>query len=383
MTLSRRERILAGVVAVLGVAVAGWFLLGIIGGPLDWRRTERDRLQNEVQKRMDAVTASKKAQDRMADWNRQSLPSDASKASLLYNNWLREVVGKAGFHDKKVMPNVTTAPGDWGQRLPFTVQGQATLEQVVQFLFDFYSAGHLHVIRHLEIKPVPQSKEFTVRVTIDALSLATADRKDKLNEKPSNRLALKTIDEYKKLIGTRNMMAAYRPKPPPMGPSDDEKKAPFDPSKWAFVTGIVTVDGKPIVWIKSRTTDKTFQLAQGDKFDLGPYHATIARINPRDVEILSEGKRLTIALGGNVRGEGEPKKPSAASEAKAEGGPPKSEGMAPKTEGGEPEPKGRGFRRNRKSVPEDGGPPPSAGPSPYVSGPAPGAAAPMATPAPK
>jgi hypothetical protein len=386
MSLSHREKVLARVVAVLGVVVVGWLVLGVVGGPLDSRRAERDRLDAEIKKRADTVTAAKKAQDRLADWNRQSLPSDASKAALLYQNWLQELVGKVGFHDKKVMPTVSTTPGDWGQRLPYTVQGQATLEQLVQFLFDFYRAGHLHIIRHLEVKPVPQSKEFTVRVTIDALSLSTADRKDKLTDKPSDRLALKSADEYRKLIGTRNMMAAYRPKPPPSsGPSDLEKQSSvFDPSKWAFVTGIVSVGGKPMVWIKSRTTDKSYQLQQGDKFDLGPFHATIARINPRDVEIVSDGKRVTIALGGNVRGDVEPKKPSEPSEAKGEGGPPKSESMKPKTEGGEPEPKGRGSKRDRfRPRPGDGGPMPPGGPSPYASGPGPDAPGPMAGPAPK
>jgi hypothetical protein len=311
MTLSHRERVLLGAVAVLGVAVAGWLLFGVFSGPLRTRRDELANLTGKLRQKQDEVLAAQKARDRLAQWNRQSLPSEVARAGSLYQNWLLELAGKAGFRNKKVEPGEARARGDSYTQLPFTVRGQATLDELVRFLFDFYSTGYLHQIRRITVKPTEKRKDLELVVLIEALSLPTADRKDQLSQEHSNRLALGSLDDYRKAIGARNILAPYQPPMPmpmPMPTKWEDKGPPFDPSKYAFVTAIVQVNGTPQVWVKARTTDEKFQLHQGDKLQIGPFRATIARINPRDVEIEIDGKRHTIPLGGSVR-EGE-KKPA-------------------------------------------------------------------------
>ena len=314
MTLSHRERILGGVVGALGVAAAGWLLFGAFSGPLDTRRDELASLTDKLGKKQEEVLAAKKAQDRLAQWNRQALPSDAARAGSLYQNWLLELAGKAGFRQKKVEPGEARARADSYTQLPFTVRGQATLDELVEFLFGFYSAGYLHQIRRITVKPSEKGKDLELVILIDALSLPTADRKDQLSKEKANRLALASLDDYRKAIGARNVLAPYQPPPP--SKKSDEKGPPFDPSKYAFVTAIVQVNGRPQVWVKARTTDEKFQLAQGEKLQIGPFQATIARINARDVEIEIDGKRHTIPLGGNVRGGEGSETASAESEAK-------------------------------------------------------------------
>jgi len=316
MTLSRRERVLAGVVAALGAVVAVWLLFGLFSGPLSTRRDELARLTDELGKKQDEVRAAEKARDRLAEWNRQALPSEVARAGSLYQNWLLELAGKAGIRQRKVEPGEARARGDSYTQLPFTVRGQATLDELVQFLFDFYSAGYMHQIRRITIKPAEKGKELELVILIEALSLPTADRKDRLSKEEAHRLALASLDDYRKAIGGRNVLAPYKPPPPAAAMKFEEKGPPFDPSKYAYVTAIVRVNGTPQVWVKARTTDEKFQLQQGQKLQIGPFQATIARINPRDVEIEIDGKRHTIPLGGNVRGDEESKSKSPDSEAK-------------------------------------------------------------------
>jgi hypothetical protein len=337
MTLSHRERVLAGVVGVLGVAVVAWLLFGVFSGPLETRRDELAGLTGELNAKQEEVLAAKKAQDQLAQWNRQALPWDVVRGGSLYQNWLLELAGKAGFRQYKVDPREARARGDSYTQLPFDVRGQATLDQLIQFLFKFYSAGHLHKIRTITVKPVEKGKELDLVIVIEALSLPKADRKDQLSKEESKRLALASVEDYRKAITGRNILGPYQPPRATKSKKDEEKGPPFDPSKYAFVTAIVQVGGRPQVWVKARTTDEKFQLQQGEKLTIGPFQATIARINARDVEIEIDGQRHTIPLGGNIRGGEASDTASAESEAK------------PAESGGEKGPEPSPERTERKS----------------------------------
>jgi hypothetical protein len=307
MTLSKREKVLAAVVAALGAGLVLWLGFGLFSGPLDSLHTQITAQEERLNSLQDQVLRAKKAQDRMAQWNRQALPSAVDRAGALYQSWLLELAGKAGFRQKKVEPGEVRNRGDSYHMLPFTVRGQASLEELITFLYEFYSANHLHQIRRLTVRPVEKSKDLDLVIAIEALSLPKADRTDQLSQGRGNRLARGSVEEYREAIGRRNVMSPYRP-PPVVMPSTpvmaEPKPEPFDPSKFAYVTGIVEVNGEPQVWVKARTTDEKFQLRQGDKFQMGPFSATIARIDLRNVEIEIDGKRHTVPLGSSVRGGG-------------------------------------------------------------------------------
>ncbi len=351
MTLSQREKLLASIVGVLVAGLALWLGFRLFSGPLVLVRAQVAAYQNKLDTLQDQVLRAKKAQDRVAQWNRQALPSDAARAGALYQSWLLELAGKANFRQKKVDPGEVRNQSSAYRVLPFTVRGQATLEELIRFLFDFYSAGHLHQIRRITIRPVEKSKDLDVVLAIEALSLPTADRKDQLSQEKGQRLKLRDLAEYRKAIAERNVLAPYRP-PPPVRPPEPPivanlpKPEPFDPSRFAYVTGIVEVNGEPQVWVKARTTDENFQLRQGDKFQLGPFSAVVARIDSRNVEIEVDGKRHTVPLGSNIRGVPvNSEKP----ESRGDGGNSPNPGMD-RREGGEREPTRPGERENGNSV---------------------------------
>lgn len=184
MVFKKREKILALVVAALLLVVVGRFLFTTWRGPLKALADRRDELVKEVDKKHERVARSRKAQARLAEWNRRSLPSDPVVARSLYQNWLLGLGKEAGFQGTKV--DVTGQGRQRGgvyRALRFTVQARATIEKLTDFLYQFYSADQLHLIRSLSIKPTADSGDLELTLVVEALSLPDAKPDPKVTVK--------------------------------------------------------------------------------------------------------------------------------------------------------------------------------------------------------
>ena len=100
--------------------------------------------------------------------------SDA--ASTAYQTWLRQVLEKVRFHNPTIVAVEGKSAKGVYRVFPFRVEATAGLEPVTRFLFEFYSAPHLHQVRRLSLQPLENSKDFKVSLTIEAVSLPTTDR---------------------------------------------------------------------------------------------------------------------------------------------------------------------------------------------------------------
>lgn len=308
MTLQKREKVLAGVVAVLLVVVAGRLGARVLYSPLAMRQAEVEALAQRIAERKSKVEAALPAQARLADYRRRALPSDPQAARSLYQNWLLELTDRVKLKGRKVESSDGRVVKGVYHNLPFTVRGEGSLEQLVHFLYEFYAAGHLHRIRRLSVKPQEKSSDLELTIVIEALSLPEADRRDKLTTLAGSRLAHQDLGAYRKSIVERNLFAPYRPPPvaqrsqPRITPKPAE---PMDPSKFAYVTAIVEVDGRPEVWVKARTKDENYQRREGQRLEIGSFKGVISRIADRHVEITVEGnpdgKPLVVALGEPLR----------------------------------------------------------------------------------
>jgi len=180
--------------------------------------------------------------------------------------------------------------------MAFTLHGRAGLAQLTEFLYKFYSAGHLHQIRQLDIKPVENSRELDLNMTVEAMSLVGADRKNTLSTESGRGLKLATLSDYRDPIVKRNLFAAYAPA---RGPSDRA----IDASQYAFITGFTEVDGVRQVWIKDRIADKTWRLNVGGEFQIGGVQGTVETIGPsHEVVVDFDGQRRRLHDGENLRG---------------------------------------------------------------------------------
>jgi hypothetical protein len=296
MTLKRREKILAGMVGALLVLVVGWFLF--FSGdarPLTRLRNERDRLAAEVEKKQTQVETAAADSQRLAEWQRRALPSDRANARSLYQNWLRRLTDEAGFRQAKISSSEAESRRNTFDRFSFTVQGRASLDGMTRFLYDFYSAGHLQQIRLLDAKPIDNSTDLDVNMTIEAMSLPGADRKDQLSKEPRHGPPLAKRSLYSGPIVGRNLFAPYA------APTRTRERPSLDLARFMFVTAILEVDGRRQVWLFDRTSGRTWKLSDGESFHVGALSGQVKSVGPTEVIVDLDGQVRRLGHGDNLR----------------------------------------------------------------------------------
>lgn len=341
MELKKREKILAMATGGAVALAALYWMLSSTGGSTNFSLAELRRQcevkHTELEKKQNLLRGQKANVDKLAAWEKTSLPTRPEAARSTYQRWLRDSAGKAKFRTTDIFSSEGQPRKGVYTIYPFRLEGRATLDQLTRFLHEFYTAPHLHQIRRLSLNPVDGGKEFDLAITIEAAALATADRADRLAEGRVARLALASADDYVRAIVRRRMegerfvdaaglFTPYAPPPPPVvarrdppPPRSDPPKPPppkppaFDHAKFAYVTAILQIDGRPQVWIDARTIGKQFKLNEGESFVVGETKGVVKRIGRHAVEIELDGKSHIVTAGAGLKDPGVVVAPSAGS----------------------------------------------------------------------
>ena len=292
MKLQRREKILAAAAVGLVLLSAAWFLL-FSGGSLSYRQLEVrcDQLETQVRKKEADVKAAKVAEKRLADWQRRALPSDTTDAPVLYQTWLRQLTDRLQFQQPTIQSTPVQSKPKTFTLWTFKVRGRTSLSKLVEFLYEFYSAGHLHQIRLIDVKTIPNSTDLDVNIDVEAMSLPGADRKGELTKERSKSFGLAKLSDYSKRIEQRNLFGPFRP-----------AGAPPDAAQTTFVTGIVAVEGRGEVWLVDRTTGKDWKLHEGETLQVGLFQGRVKAISMDEITIDVGGRLRRYHKGDNLRG---------------------------------------------------------------------------------
>jgi hypothetical protein len=275
--------------AIFAAMVCYWgsdWLLNQFSGPLASLAARKTELTHEIRQVKRQLQLARKAAKEMNLWRAQSLPTDVERARSAYQEWLAELVehvqllnsgvdsGEPASH--KGMAHATS--------IGFSAHGRGTLAQLTRFLYDFYSAGHLHQIRSLSITSVSGSEMLELVISIETLVLPNADRKERLSSKRSDRLASDRIEDYQSIV-ERNLFG--------VGGSAQV-------TDYAFLTAVNYVDGQPEAWFSIRTNDSVLKLRRGEQLEVGSFKGTIAAITDTDVIVESEAERWLLTVGENL-----------------------------------------------------------------------------------
>ncbi len=309
MKLQRRERMLGGVALGLVGLIALW-LLFFAGDPRsdDELAKERDDATGKIADKQKQLDAAAKDAKRLADWQQRALPPDPEKARSLYQTWLRGLAVHANVRDIKLDSSVAGALHAQFTKITYTLHAQAKLGELVQFLYEFYSAGYLHKISKMDVKPIRNSRDLTVDLTIEAISLPGADSKTELPKKKEgvSGLQLAKLSDYRDPMAKRDVFAPFvAPVVVDIKPPDKQVIPPkVNPSQFTFITGVTGVDGEMQVWLKDRLDGKSWQLASGESFAIGKMKGTIQSIHPENGEVVVDfdGHRRVLHDGDNLQG---------------------------------------------------------------------------------
>ena len=204
--MNQRERTLAIVVGLLLAVAVGMFTWNWVSSAFRKKRGALAALENQVEDRQRVERAGQLAAERVRDYETRSLPSNLELAKSLYQDWLLDLVtDEIGFDDPMVDRLLSRPRGNVYTQLEFRVGGKGDLEQATEFLHKFYSAGHLHRIGRLTLKPARDSDDVTVDAQVQALVLPGTDRADTLSDQPSQRLAKSDFSKYREVFVARNV----------------------------------------------------------------------------------------------------------------------------------------------------------------------------------
>src|SRR5262245_37711422 len=196
--MNSRERILAIVVGALAVIVGGYFFYSWMSGALELRRSQIVNLRKKLLEQKQLVAQTEAAKAKIVVAQQRSLPPQKELARTLYQDWLFDRVRDAGIADPKVSYTTQVVERDLYTAFQFTITGKGTLPQVVALLYDIHSVDFLHRISRLTLRPIKDTKQLAISITLDAVSMQDAPQANQLTPRPAKRLVLSSKEEYVK-----------------------------------------------------------------------------------------------------------------------------------------------------------------------------------------
>ena len=293
--MNNRTPLLLGALGLVAVVLLG-DQMGMLAFIEDWGKAGESQLakvQNGIKVANDMILKGKEAEGRLEAYQARSLPYDPAVARSKYQAWLTSlVVEQNRFEQSSVevaTPASVTVKDDAGKKVEayrrygFTINGAGRLEQLTQFLFDFYRAGHLHRINNLSLTKSSGGR-FNVSIAGEAIGLASTERKDTLAETTTQRLAFARIEDYDSIV-RRNVFSR-------------EVGATLKLISVSSVTYDRT--GLPEAWFKVGKTQETRKLQRGSKLSVSVHEIEVIDIQPRSVLVEVDGAVLDLPLGKSV-----------------------------------------------------------------------------------
>jgi len=211
--MTPRERNLAIIVGAMAVLLVGWFVQQGISKSFQTRKNQIADLESKISTQRLAAMQSAAAAKRKSEYEARSLPSEAPLARSLYQRWLLEKVQQANIDKPLVSAVSSREEGKTLTRHQFNISGRARLDSVVKLLYEIHSANTLHRISRLAIRPVKDSKDLDLQMTVEALALSSAPPDGKLPTDVSPKLADRKLEDFLKPIEERNLFGPQNQAP--------------------------------------------------------------------------------------------------------------------------------------------------------------------------
>jgi len=234
--MSQRERFLSIIIGGLFLAIAFQWAFNQYRSAIRSRTTRLNTLNNEADNLQTQWLEGARAERQLGEYKIRSLSSDGEVAKSSYQSWLLETVRRVGVADAVVDPVGDVPVGELYTKFGFRVSGKTDLPGLVDLVYAIQARDQLHRIREMQFAPLRQSarradgvegdtsKQLSVVLSIDAVSLNLADASPPApSETPSWRIT-RTLDESRDTILNRNFFQPPNQPPEYLG---DERLVAF------------------------------------------------------------------------------------------------------------------------------------------------------------
>lgn len=274
------------VILSVGVAFGGYMLYqSKYVKPREEVANKRNEIQNQIDQGRKTAEFWTQTCANLSSLYTRSFPTNRVNAGIEYQKWLSQMLEFCNVHDPKVTVGRYNHPRNSGLATQsFFVQGQFSLLDLTQFLYEFYWTPFLHRISHMDIIPQEHSDLLQVTMTIEGLTILYKQYPNQAYPLV-DKLPLSTAPEQQLVSGP---FAAYRP----MAEKEIFRavRTGVDSASYAMLTGVpvVTDDSGQATRIArwnmgAEGHTETFRI--GERFTVGAFVATIEDIDP-DVGIV-------------------------------------------------------------------------------------------------
>lgn len=314
MNLDKRQKILVGALAgILFLWQGSGVLWSIFFGPFDQRNTQIVALDEQLKKKKDAKFQLDLTAARTRIWERRSLPPDPHVASPLYHHWVLDLASKHHLEKLSVTPKRTSV-GNTNQpftRIPISVTAECKMDQLCQFLYDFYRTDLLHKVTHLGVESLDFKANPTLKVSLEleGLSLKGAPARrtlftGKQETAVADVMSKKSLDDYKLLSAENRFVRGYNgpPKPPTPPAPPGPPPTPFDSAPFTKLIGSVETEGSPAeAWLYDQSSNQRTVLTAGKDFEVAGVKGSVLEIGNRFIILKIKDKDWRLEMGDNLK----------------------------------------------------------------------------------
>ncbi|MHC2071019.1 cadherin repeat domain-containing protein [Bremerella sp. T1] len=223
--MTQRERVLAILVGICVVGVGGYYFMNQYFDALKARDRQIDTLSKRLKDEEFIEYKANTAMDRLATYRQHALPESTRASHSFYQERLRETLESTGFDDVVIKPLNGRRGGNHYQHM-FSINGRATLEELVQFTYEFYSFNILHKFTKLTMVPVKDSELLDISMNVSVLSVDGTEEVPNPEDVRLNSLAHGNLKDYADVIVQRNLFAQANK--PPLFTSKTEVEAELE-----------------------------------------------------------------------------------------------------------------------------------------------------------
>jgi hypothetical protein len=222
-------------------------------------------------------------------WTR-SLPRDASQAQTLYRLWLLQLSDYSDLADVRLDAGAPVRQNFY-IRYPYTLRAQCSLDELNQFLYEFYFARYMHRIDLMHVVPIENSRAMNIEIHIEAVTVYQPNPespyplREDLPQGYYPRLASNVVETYRPIV-ERNLLEFSR--------------GNVDEADYTYLTAINFVDGQPEAWFTSRTSGAVKLAGLNETIEAGSFSGKLIEASPHDVVLQYAGQRWLLAIGDRV-----------------------------------------------------------------------------------
>ncbi len=305
----RKTYLTIGLVCVIVAYVGQGLVSRSLFQPLRERRQRVAALEDELSRQEIRQQQIRRASRQLERWERQSLPADVSAASTLYQNWLLKAAQQTGLQHAVVTPNRAVPQEGVSCRIPFTIQAEARLGNLCDFLYAFSQRPLLHKIKEINIDSdgAVNNPDLHVTLHLEALALATALGRTELPEPSAvsaggSRLRYECREDYQP-IAQRNLFVrgdpvhAPRRSQPPASVSRPDR----DPIQAIYHVGTVVQNDRREAWLYDRVRKRDFVLVEGAPFEVAGLSGMVQTVGNDFVLLSIDGRPRRLEFSQNLR----------------------------------------------------------------------------------